>query len=179
MKMGLLKKCGKYFAVNVCGVLLALFFMIGLPYLLSGDLKSRIIAKGTDAKSSASIAVEEPSGEYFVYINKKKHDEASLAVWKDFFGGGEVPIIFEDLSCYVAKGDENAYTLAESYASRLPENQMIYQEEEATMLFSKLRAGRLDIVIVSAEAAASYGLSSLDGWPGIEKVIVVTDQDKI
>ena len=125
---------------------------------------SALFTRDTDAVSSASLMIDKPSGSYTVLINREKHESGSdLAAWHEFFSGGDAGVIFDDISCVTFSGDAGAFTLAESFMSRLPENQMRVSVEEAVLALSKADHGRFDVIIVSDEAAAAYGVQSVYG----------------
>ena len=138
----------------------AILLMLGGPYFCSDAFRARIT--GTDAVSSASVIVEQPSGEYLVYINLDRHtDQENLALWYDFFEGREITYLFEDISCGTASGDTGGHTCAESFRSRLPENQMQVRTEDPVLLLSKAEHGRFDIIILSKETADAYAADRL------------------
>ena len=152
--------------------ILVLFLMVGLPFLNTAYAKA-LFSNDPDAVSSASVIVDKPSGNYLVFINLKKHtDEEALAIWRDFFAGNEIDLIFEDIICSVADSDMNAMTLAENYQSRLPENQCQIKSEDATLLLSKAEHLKFDILVMSAEIADFYQVSALYDMPDIEVIQV-------
>ncbi len=123
--------------------------------LFSGDL---------DAVSSASIILDQPSGNYIILINRELHqDEDNLDQWITFFSGGEILYIFEDISCSVANADLSGLELAKSFQSKLPENQMQIITEDATLLMSRADEGLYDIIIMSAEFAETYSAQTAYG----------------
>ena len=141
----------------------ALFLLLGVPFLRTGYAQS-LLSGGADVVSSASVILDTPSGNYVVLINKNFHtNEETLATWEDFFAGKEIDYIFEDISCAVASGDGNGQTMAESYQSRLPENQMKLRQEDGTLLLSKAEHGKFDVIVLSKEfadaslASTAYG----------------------
>lgn len=124
-----------------------------------------------DAVSAATAAVDMPGGEFVVMINTDKHpDKANLAVWEEFFGGGETDFIFEDITCTVASSDSTAFTTAQSFQARLPENQMKIIKEDPTLMLSKADNGRFDIIIMSAESAKALGAQSVSKRAGTETI---------
>ncbi len=152
-------------------VFLSLFIMLGVPFLTSPFFQT--LVSGEDAVSSASVALDEPSGKFVVFINKDMHpDEDNLKTWICFFKGEEISFLFEDIRAYVAKGDEQGETMAESFMSHLPENQMKVYIKEATMMLSKAEAKRFDIIIMSKEYYDMYGAKTLEGIDGIIKIDV-------
>ena len=146
----------RHTAVIFGGVLL----LVGVPYLCTGHLQSTL--NGADAVSGASVVVDKPSGDYVVLINAERHSAGTLPQWEDFFCGREVSYILEDVACTAALSDPGAVTMAESYRSRLPENQMTLRTEDATLMLSKAENGAFDTIIMSAEAYAAYGAQSVD-----------------
>ena len=140
-------------------VALGVFLLLGLPFITS-DYFAKLI-NATDAVSSASVILDAPSGNYVVLINSSMHeDEDNLEFWKAFFGGSDEGFCFEDISCIVAKGDTGGIEMAESYRSRLPENQMSLKETDSTLFLSCVENERYDIAVVSREFADSYGMAS-------------------
>ncbi len=145
-------------AAHVAGTAAAVFLLGVLPFY--GLIAPLFGAKSADAVSSATVEVpEQPSGAFYILLNREKH-AASLADWSSFFTGeGDLPIIFEDLDCLTAAGDEAGRQLAERYMALLPENQMRLRREDATLLVSKIEAGRFDAAVLSAEWAGALKLS--------------------
>ena len=127
----------------------ALFLLLGLPVIHSGYLQKMA---GADVISSASVIIDQPSGAYVVLINKEMHKDAEkLSVWETFFRGGEIDFIFEDINCAVADSDPSGLLLAQSFQSRLPENQMEISVEDMTLILSKASCGRYDVILISKE----------------------------
>lgn len=146
---------------HICIVAAAIFVLLGIPFLTSDYFKA--LVSGSDAVSSASVIMDAPSGNYLVFINSELHtDEEALEEWKNFFNG-EDEIIFEDISCSVATGDSGGQTMAESYQSRLPENQMKIKSDASVMMLSRLESGEYDVVVMSGEFADSYGVDESSG----------------
>ena len=142
-------------------VLLGLFALLGLPFLRTETGRLFLSGEKPDAVSSASVVLDQPSGQYVVLLNEALHTDAdNLETWKNFFHGGEIGILFEDISCSVPNGDAGAWELAKSFQSQLPENQMKVAAEDAVMLFSRADAGQFDILIFSREFAEIYGADS-------------------
>ena len=138
-------------------VLLALCLLVGLPVIKTGAFQ-----KGVDAVSSASVILEQPSGEYIVLFNQNLHtDKEALATWLSFFRGEEISFLFEDIHCVVADTDAAGLELARSFQSRLPENQMELRTENAALMLSKAAYGRFDIMLLSGEFADAYGAEDL------------------
>lgn len=142
-------------------ILLGLILILGAPFSASSTFKAWLSGEGVDAISSASIIIDRPSGEYVVLINRDWHDsEETLQKWVTFFQGGDAGIIFEDLSCSVSESDLGAVEMAQSYQSRLPENQMTVQKENGTMLLSRADCGQFDVIIFSKEYAEACNAQS-------------------
>lgn len=140
----------RHLAIIMCGVAV----IIGCPFVFTDFFAQLISGDGADTVTSASVILDKPSGEYVVLINKDIHsDESKLNDWITFFSGGEITYIFEDIACSVPNGDIGALSMAESYQSRLPENQMRIDKEESTLLLSRADAGKFDIIVMSKEFA--------------------------
>ena len=107
--------------IAVCTV--GIILLIIVPFMFT-DGFARMM-NGTDAVSSASEIIDKPSGNYTVLINRDRHkSETDMNAWRDFFSGGDFSIIFDDIACVTLAGDTGAVTMAQSFMSRLPENQM-------------------------------------------------------
>ncbi|MBR2283894.1 MAG: hypothetical protein IJ874_05680 [Ruminococcus sp.] len=146
----------------------ALVCTLGIPYLSTGHLQ-QVISGSTDAVSGASVAIDQPSGDYIVMINPEKHsDEETLSQWRAFFTGDDTPLIFEDISCTSAANDPAGTEMAESFCSRLPENQMSLRTEDASLMLSKADCGRFDVIIMSAELADAFNAYSAAERAGAE-----------
>lgn len=144
--------------VLACGG--GVFFLLILPFLRTDYFQGLLADGGVEAVSSASVVLDQPSGQYAVLINQKMHpDDKKLAEWICFFQGEDISYIFEDLSCSVADGDTGAMEMARSFQSRLPEHQMEIYTEDAILTFSRVDSGKYDIVIVSKEFAEVYEIS--------------------
>ena len=151
------------FVKHIFIVIISLFVILGIPFMCTDYFKAWASGQ-TDALSSATVVLDQPSGEYVVLINTDRHtDEEALQTWVDFFEGKEIPVIFEDISCKVAKGDANGLEMAQSYQSRLPENQMLVEVEDGILMLSKAEYGKFDIIVMSKEMADSYTASTLFG----------------
>ena len=153
--MGFLKIL-KHIGIVAAGIVLC----IGVPLLCTGYL-TRLITGSLDAVSSASIVLDQPSGDFLVLINKDYHtDEDTLNDWVRFFSGDvgddELLVIFEDVAVSAAYADSAGSELADSFRSQLPENQMKVTKEDATLLMSRADAGLFDIIIMSKEFADGY-----------------------
>ena len=103
---------------------------------------------------------DQPSGEFLVLINTKRHAD-TLEDWETFFKGEEedLPVIFDDIDCLAASSDVTAMQLADRYLAQLPENQMKLRIEDATMLASKAEAGLIDVAFFSEEMADALSLA--------------------
>lgn len=149
-----------------------LFAVLGIPFLCS-DTFLRMIGKAPDAVSSASVVIEQPSGNYVVLINTEKHRNAeNLALWESFFTGADAPVIFEDISCMAAANDAGGCEMAESCRSRLPENQMHLRKIDGTLLLSKAEHGLFDTVILSAEFADLLSAETVYGMENVKVLYV-------
>ncbi len=147
----------------------SLFLLIGLPFMLSGGFGK--LSPQTDAVSSASAVIDAPSGKFTVMINRDRHkSEGDLSAWREFFSGGESAVIFDDIVCVTLSGDMGALEMAQSFMSRLPENQMKVSSEDAVFALSKAEHGRFDVMIVSEEAAQMYGIGSVYGGKNVDVI---------
>ena len=163
--------------VHIAIVVLGILMIIGIPFCATDYFKNMINGEGEEATSSATVVVDMPSGEYVVLINKDKHpDDNKLSSWVSFFKGEEVSYIMEDINCMAAEADEGALKTADSYISRLAENQMSLRVEESTFMLSKIRYNIFDTVIMSKEF---YDVYVVDGDIGdnIEIVEVHSESD--
>lgn len=154
----------------------AVIVILGLPLLLSGYFTNS--GRKVDAVSSASVIIEEPSGNYYVFINKNRHtDVKKLQSWIDFFNGEEVSFIFEDISCLVPDGDSQGLLMAQSFQSRLPEHQMSVRQEDGILMLSKAEYGRFDMIIMSKEFADLYKAQSLGEHEENEMLFLESSKD--
>ena len=157
----------KHIAVCLAGISL----LIAVPFALAGGFT--VFSGGADAVSSASVIIDKPSGSYTVLINRDRHrSESDLAAWHEFFSGGEFTIIFDDIECVTLKGDSGALTLAQSFMSRLPENQMKVTAGDPVLTLSKAENGRFDMMIVSAEAAGRYDITGIYDGKNVDYIAV-------
>lgn len=139
---------------------MSLILIVGVPVLVTGFLQKE--AEGTDAVSSATTVIAKPSGEYVVLLNKTYHkNQDNLDEWNEFFLGGEIDYIFEDISCVAMDNDSTGVELAKSFRSRLPENQMRIRTEDAALMLSKIEHGLFDVAIISKEIYEAYNMSAL------------------
>ena len=142
----------------------SLIFLIGFPLFQTGALTRLLAGQGLDALTAATKTIDQPSGAYVVLINKENHkDSGKLAVWKKFFSGQEIDYIFEDISCVVSDSDAAGLELARSFQSRLPENQMLLRTEDTTLMFSKAKYGRFDVMILSKEMYDAHHTAAIAG----------------
>lgn len=140
-------------------VLLVLLLLAGVPVYATGYVQKMLSDK--DTVSSATTIIEQPSGAYVVLINRDKHPSAeNLAVWESFFSGEEIDYLFEDITCLVALEDSVGLELAASMQSRLPENQMKIEQEEAFIMLSKIDYGRYDVMLFSRDFYDLLGMDS-------------------
>ena len=131
----------------------AILAALGIPFVCS-DTFSRMISGKTDAVTSASVILDAPSGDYLVLVNLDRHQNAeNLALWETFFTGTDAPVIYEDISCLTALGDRGGCDMADSFRSRLPENQMKIHSIDGTLLLSKAEHGLFDVIVLSEEFA--------------------------
>ena len=153
-------------------IIVALLVILGIPFSRTSYF-AQLRNPGADAEASASIIIDQPSGEYVVLINEDRHTNAeNLAIWKDFFAGKEIPFLFEDIVCTVGSIDGGGLGMAQSYQSRLPENQMQIRQEDITLLLSKAEYKRFDIIVLSKEFADMFGASTLYDKEGIYTIMV-------
>jgi len=137
----------------------AIFLTVGVPFMMTDYYKGLFSSNEVDAVSSPSVIIDKPSGNYIVLINTRLHkDKSKLDQWISFFSGEETDIIFEDIACTVAEGDAKGLEMAQSFQSKLPENQMKIKEEEAVLVVSRAEEGKFDILLMSKDFAASYKL---------------------
>ena len=137
----------------------AVFLTVGVPFMMTDYYKGLFSSNEVDAVSSPSVIIDKPSGNYIVLINTSLHkDKSKLDQWISFFSGEETDIIFEDIACTVAEGDAKGLEMAQSFQSKLPENQMKIKEEEAVLVISRAEEGKFDILLMSKDFADSYKL---------------------
>ena len=141
-------------------VIASVMILLGIFLWGTGSLHS-LFSDDPDAVTSASIVLDQPSGNYIILLNRALHtDEEKLKEWTTFFSGGEILYIFEDIACSVANVDAMGRELADSFRSRLPENQMQVKPEDITLLLSRADAGLYDVIILSREFADAYAAST-------------------
>ena len=104
---------------------------------------------GADAVSSASVILDAPSGNFVVLLNGARHQRYDNARdWAAFFRG-ESLVMMDDVDCLVAESDDSAFEMADSYRSRLPENQMRLRREDGLMMVSRAEVGGYDVIVIS------------------------------
>ena len=151
----------------VIGLLAALLVVGGPIYAAYGPSG----AASSDAVSAATVIIEQPSGAYVVLINRDRHtDEENLKICTTFFSGGDMEILFEDISCLVPDTDASGLELAKSFQSRLPENQMKVRTENVTLLMSKAAYGEFDVILVSKEVYDAYGAQAIAKQQFVEAI---------
>ena len=142
-------------------VLILLFAFLGIPALKYRGRIAGLIGADVDAVSGASVELpDSPSGRFYVLFNPEKHPDTA-DVWTDFFTEQPTDVIFEDLDCMVADGDEAAIQLAGRYQARLAENQMTVRRENGLMAVSKVQWGAFDVFVISEEMADAYRLDTV------------------
>ena len=156
------------YLVDILIIAIVLFLLIGVPFIVySSNNKTN-----DTVNASASILLPDiPSGEFVILINESKHID-TLDKWEAFFKNDEenIVVIFEDIKCMYAKGDEQAKLLAIRYQAYLPENQMTISDINPILLASKVENGYLDIAIFSIEMANYLNLK--DQISGVKKILI-------
>ena len=153
-------------------ILAALFVLAGLPELSTGYIQNKL--SGVDAVSAATVIIDQPSGAYVVLINKDRHLNAdNLETWQTFFKGEEIGILFEDISCTVADMDVSGLDMAQSFQSRLPENQMTLRKEDITLMLSKAGYGLFDVIMMSKEVYDAYGAAAITDD---ERMVIIEEE---
>ena len=151
-----------------------LLVILGIPFTALGGM-SMISGNETDAVSSATAYAFDPndvSGEYVVFINNDRHSDTA-AIWSEFFRGGNIPVILDDISCLVCSNDTLAKDYAEICQARLPENQMKIKSENTLLLLSKGDSARFDIIIMSKEMADAYRAETISANSNVTTVNVL------
>lgn len=155
-KMKILK-CLKHILTIAIGV----FLILGIPFLAVYNSSGYTGPGSADTVSSSTVPLDQPSGEYILLINKEtRSNDETLDDWITYFTGGDMPYIFEDITCSVSKSDSAALEMAESYQSKLPEHQMEIQTEDTAMLLSRADNGKFDFIIFSKEYAEANHLET-------------------
>lgn len=149
--------------------------------LISGAIFGILVQSGNntlgaqvDAVTKATgeiVYAEDIDGSFVVLINKDQHPNTEvLAEWETFFSGGEVGVIFEDIVCYVSTSDPSGLEVAQSFQSRLPENQLVIKTVPSTMLVDKAGHGVFDVLVLSEPVAQSLGVERLYDEENIEVI---------
>ena len=152
-------------------IVLALF---AAPYrAFIGPIRlGSLFGGGVDAVSSASVILDAPSGSYVVLLNEARHQRYDTSdQWERFFKG-ESLVIMDDVVCGVMEADAGGRQMADSYRSRLPENQMKVRAEDALMLLSRAQAGGFDVIVMSREFADAYRADTVCGLEGVRVIEV-------
>ncbi len=153
-------------------VLAGVFVLAGIPVLSTGYFQNRL--NGTDAVSAATVIIDQPSGAYVVLINKDRHlNTENLETWQTFFKGEEIGFLFEDISCTVADTDVPGFDMAQSFQSRLPENQMTLRKEDITLMLSKVGCGLFDVIMMSKEVYDAYDAAA---YLDADKVMIIEEE---
>ena len=153
-------------------IVISLLLILGIPFTRTSYF-AQMRSGSPDAAATASIIIDQPSGEYVVLINEDLHTNAeNLAIWKDFFAGKEIPFLFEDIVCTVGSADAGGAEMAKSYQSRLPENQMKIKQEDITLMLSKAEHKRFDIIVLSKEFADMFTASTIYDKDGVCVIMV-------
>ncbi len=151
-------------------VLALLGLLVGLPCAAHTEMFRR--SSDTDAVSGATMKLpEQPSGEFVILINESLHQD-TLSDWEQFFSGEDLPVIFDDISCLTAEGDNSGIMLARRLQAQLPENQMRLRSENPILLVSKAEAGLIDVAVFSKEMADALKLKSPERMKGITVITV-------
>ncbi len=155
---------------------LALIVTILYFYLLSAGYIAPF--GSADAVSSATTisSMDDIEGKYVVFINRNKHKN-TLGKWEKFFKGKDIGFIMEDISCAAASSDKAGLEIAETYRSRLPQNQMTVNPETAALTVSKAKNGIFDVLILSENAVKAYGADTLFKDSNVE-TIHMSSEDK-
>ena len=157
---------------HIITVLAAIFVLAGIPVLSTGYIQNKL--SGVDAVSAATVIIDQPSGAYVVLINKDRHKNAdNLETWQTFFKGEEIDFLFEDISCTVADMDVSGLDMAQSFQSRLPENQMTLRKEDITLMLSKAGYGLFDVIMMSKEVYDAYGAAA---FTDEEKMVIIEEE---
>ena len=158
-----------------------MLFRFAALLLISGVMFGILVLNGSisigaqvDAVTKATgeiVYADDIDGSFTVLINKEMHKDAeALAEWITFFSGGEVGVIFEDVTCYVASNDPSGLEVAESFQSRLPENQLGIKTVPSGMLVDKAAHGVFDVIVLSDPIAKAIGADTLFNKENIEVI---------
>ena len=153
------------------GTLLALLVIYRIFIGPVGVLAARLTGS-PDAITSASVILDAPSGRFVVLLNEERHQKWDTAdAWSQFFQG-ESLVIMDDVDCLVGEGDAVGIGMAESYRSRLPENQMKLRREDGLMMLSRAEAMGFDVIVLSEEFAQALSAQTLYGREGVRVIHV-------
>lgn len=124
-----------------------------------------------DAVSSATTisSMDDINGEYVVLINRNRH-KSTLEKWIKFFKGDDAGFIMEDIICATASNDTAGIETAETYRSRLPQNQMTVKSEVGVLVVSKAKNDIFDVLILSEKAADAFGADELYDGENVEVI---------
>ena len=159
------------------GLLAALAVLLLAPYQAFIGPVTNLLPRGdgADAVSGASVILDAPSGSFVVLLNGSRHTRWDTAGdWADFFRG-ESLVIMDDAECLVAEGDAGGFEMADSYRSRLPENQMKIRREDGLMMLSRAQVGGFDVIVMSKEFADAYSAQTAYGVGGVEVIEIGGD----
>lgn len=160
----------KHMALRIAALILILGAIFGI-LVLNGNI---VLGTQVDAVTKATgeiVSAEDIDGSFIVLINKDQHPNPDvLTEWETFFSGGEVGVIFEDIICYVPSSDPSGLEAAESFQSRLPENQLVIKTVPSTMLVDKAAHGVFDVIVLSEPAAQALGAEKLYEKENIEVI---------
>ena len=162
--------------LRILALVLIVLAIFAVPYrAFIGPIRlDALFGSGVDAVSSASVILDKPSGSYVVLLNESRHQKYDTAdQWEQFFRG-ESLVIMDDVDCAVIDADAGGIDMADSYRSRLPENQMKIARQDALMLLSRAQAGGFDVIVMSKEFADAYRADTVYGVAGV-RVIEVGD----
>lgn len=127
---------------------------------------------GVDAVTSPSIILDAPDGSYVVLLNEARHQKYRTAQdWADFLSG-ESLVIMDDVACAVIDTDAGGIEMAESYRSRLPENQMKITRMDGLMLMSRAQYGAFDVIVLSRAYADAMQASTVYGLEDVRVIEV-------
>lgn len=156
------------YIIDILVISIVLFSVIGIPFIVyySNNKSDDMV------NASASIKLPDvPSGEFIILINESMHTD-TLEKWEAFFKNDEdnIVVIFEDIKCTYATGDEQAKMLAKRYQAYLPENQMEISDVNPILLASKVENRHLDIAVFSKEMANYLNLK--ENISGVKIVLI-------
>ena len=162
--------------LHVLVLLVLLAAVLLVPYqVFIGPVTNLLPRSGADAVSSASVILDAPSGSFVVLLNGSRHQKYDNAGDWAAFLRGESLVLMDDVLCMVAGSDPAGSEMAESYRSRLPENQMKLRYEDGLMLLSRAQAGGFDIIVMSREFAEAHAARTVYDVPGVEVIEIGGD----